>query len=156
MCGTRILRISDPPISDATYPLFCFDCGTIAFRDFITSPALIFSSPRIPICRFPMHVRALSFTSPLPRRSIEYREITISNAAIPLYAESLKCRTPILQLTILGVTSHVSPLRSTTLILSKNCGSRFLPARVLCLWKLRFSNEPGPDDSLTPSMLVGA
>jgi hypothetical protein len=38
-------------------------------------------------------VDSLSSTSPLPRRSIGYREITTSNTTIPLYAETLKCRT---------------------------------------------------------------
>jgi hypothetical protein len=34
-------------------PLSCFDCGTILFQDFTTSPVVSFSSPRISKCRTP-------------------------------------------------------------------------------------------------------
>jgi hypothetical protein len=76
----------------------CYDCGTrrsSEFRDF----SVILSTPRSPKCRTPMYLRALSSTSPLPRRAIRYRGIAISVVAIPLHGKIPNAETPTLRIT---------------------------------------------------------
>jgi hypothetical protein len=70
------------------------DYVVVAFQSFTTSPAMIFTSPKIPIYRSPMHVRTDSSTSLSPRRSIGHRAIAIPDAVISSLPEFTKCRTP--------------------------------------------------------------
>jgi hypothetical protein len=76
------LQVPNPDMVNTCPPLKCYNCGVVVFRGFATPPVMIFSSLRIPICRSPMHVRAYSSTSPLPRRPIGYHGIAIPEATI--------------------------------------------------------------------------
>jgi hypothetical protein len=87
--------MSQTPIwGDTCSPLNCYDCGVVAFRSFMTTLVLILTSLEIPIYRSPMHVRAYSSTSPLPRHPIGYRKIVIPDATISLSSETLILRSP--------------------------------------------------------------
>jgi hypothetical protein len=145
MYRIHALRISNPPISNATWRRLTakFNLPTPVLHYGAFNPV---GKSRIGISRFPlsmytglsipqttMHVRALSSMSLLPCCSIGYRKIAISHAVVPLYARTPKCRTPTLRdlaPCVPTVINDSDPLRKSLIMIS--C-TRLLAPEILIL-----------------------